>query len=45
MKAKAIFNADGTVSICVRGNMKWTFTTVSAAVNFCKERKISAIFQ
>lgn len=44
MTTTAIFNAGGTVSIRVSENKTMTFTSVSAAVNFCREYGIIAYF-
>ena len=45
MNATAIFNPDGTITLRTKNGKKATFTTTSEAVNYCKERNISAKFQ
>lgn len=42
MKAKAIFNTDGSVTIETNSKVRFVFTTTSEAVNFCNERNINA---
>lgn len=43
--AKAFFNDDGSVTIQTKLNVKFIFTTVSSAVNFCKDHNIEADMQ
>lgn len=43
--AKAFFNDNGSVTIETKPNVRFVFTTVSSAVNFCKDHNIEADMQ